>query len=195
MSLTRPQVVGAAVDLVRRYGLADLTMRRLARELSVAPGAIYWHVDSKQQLIVEVAGVLLSEVGDPSPDLPAVEAAVWLASALRAAVADVPDAADVVGVACVADPGSIRPLCELSRVVGLLVPLSSERDAVVDLIVHHVLGSVAAEQNRRGTRVQGAFAEGGADAGSAASGSGAVKSFEVGLAVILAGAGALADPK
>ena len=109
VSLTRSQVVDVAVDLVRRYGLGDLSMRRLARELGVAPGAIYWHVDSKQALIVEVADRLLCEIGDPSPDLPPVEAVAWLASALRDVVAGVPDGADVIGVACAVDPGGDPP--------------------------------------------------------------------------------------
>ena len=34
-----------------RYGIADLTMRRLARELDVTPGALYWHFANKQQLL------------------------------------------------------------------------------------------------------------------------------------------------
>lgn len=188
MSLTRSQVVDVAVDLVRRYGLADLSMRRLARELGVAPGAIYWHVDSKQSLIVEVADRLLSDIAEPSPDLPPVEAVARLASALREAVAGVPDGADVVGVACAVDPRSIRPLRELSRAVGRLVPELAERDAVVDVIVHHVLGSVAAEQNQRSARVLDAAGEDAAHPGRAASAAVAVKSFEAGLAVILIGA-------
>ena len=55
MALSRDQVVDTAVEILRRYGLADLSMRRLARELGVAPGALYWHVTSKQELLVEVA--------------------------------------------------------------------------------------------------------------------------------------------
>ena len=70
MALSRDQVVATAVDLLRRYGLADLTMRRLARELGVAPGAIYWHVANKQELLVEVADVLLGRIAEPSPDRP-----------------------------------------------------------------------------------------------------------------------------
>lgn len=195
MSLTRSQVVDVAVDLVRRYGLADLSMRRLARELGVAPGAIYWHVDSKQQLIVEVAERLLSAIGDPSSDLPPAEAVAWLAGELRDAVAGVPDGADVIGVACAVNPRSIRPLRQLSRAVGRMVPAPAERDAVVDVIVHHVLGTVAAEQNQRNARALGAPGEDAAELGRAASSAASVKSFEAGLTVILAGVVALTVPR
>jgi AcrR family transcriptional regulator len=44
MSLTRRQIVDAAMDILRNYGLGDLSMRRLARDLGVQPGALYWHV-------------------------------------------------------------------------------------------------------------------------------------------------------
>ena len=177
MALTRAQVVGTAVDLLRRYGLADLSMRRLARELGVAPGAIYWHVDSKQELIVEVAAVLLEQVPGPSLDLPAGEAIVRYTRALRAALVTVPDGADVVALAHAVDPAAVPPLTELSRAVGRLAPVVADRDAVVELIVHHLLGSVAAEQTRR----QAGVAE---RCGASRT---AGVSFEVGLGVILSG--------
>ena len=59
MALSRDQIITTAVDILTRYGLADLSMRRLARELDVQPGALYWHVANKQELLVEVADVLL----------------------------------------------------------------------------------------------------------------------------------------
>src|SRR5687768_3166484 len=74
MALSREQVVTTAVGLLRRYGLGDLSMRRLARELGVAPGALYWHVANKQELLVEVADVLLAEIPEPPTDRPPAEA-------------------------------------------------------------------------------------------------------------------------
>ena len=87
MALSREQVVAAAVELLRRYGLGDLSMRRLARELGVAPGALYWHVANKQELLVEVADVLLAEVPEPRGDRPPAEALAALALAIREAIA------------------------------------------------------------------------------------------------------------
>ena len=177
MSLTRAQVVETAVDLLRRYGLADLSMRRLARELGVAPGAIYWHVESKQELIVEVAAVLLGQVPAPSPQLSPGEAVMWTARALRDALVTVPDGADVVGLAHAVDPTAVPPLSALSAAVARLLPAATGRDAVVDLVVHHVLGSVATEQVRRQAGLVGP----GDAVGLSRT------SFDLGLAVILAG--------
>ncbi|WP_018155250.1 TetR family transcriptional regulator [Demetria terragena] len=66
MPLQRRDVLHAARGIVREFGLGDLTMRRLAKELGVAPGAIYWHVPHKQALLAELADDLLAEV--PLPD-------------------------------------------------------------------------------------------------------------------------------
>src|SRR5690349_24381025 len=93
VALSRDQVVATAVDLLRRYGLGDLSMRRLARELCVAPGALYWHVANKQELLVQVADVLLAEIPPPADRRPPAEALVGLAVAVRDALVHVPDAA------------------------------------------------------------------------------------------------------
>ncbi|GAA6524716.1 TetR family transcriptional regulator [Intrasporangium sp. DVR] len=152
MALTREHVVSTAVELLRRYGLADLSMRRLARELEVQPGALYWHVASKQELLVEVAAALLEEVpsaGSGGSRRAAQAALVDLATAVRRALAPVPDAADVVGIAYAAERGSVTALGELRGLVERAGVPAASRDAVTDLLVHHILGSVALEQNER----------------------------------------------
>ena len=183
MALTRDHVVSTAVELLRRYGLADLSMRRLARELDVQPGAIYWHVASKQELLVEVAAALLAElpgVREEVPQSEALAALVELATAVRAALAPVPDAADVVGMAYAAERGSVTALRELRGLVGRAGVPADSCDAVTDLLVHHILGSVALEQNER-------LAQAG-DAGRAGrDGAEVARSFAVGLEVIVRG--------
>ncbi|GAA2499571.1 TetR/AcrR family transcriptional regulator [Terrabacter carboxydivorans] len=148
MALSREQVVATAVDLLRRYGLGDLSMRRLARELGVAPGALYWHVANKQELLVEVADVLLAEIPSPPVDQPPAEALVGLAVAVRDALVKVPDAADVVGLAYAVEPGAARPLRDLARLVHAAGAPAAERDEAAALVVHHILGSVAGQQDR-----------------------------------------------
>lgn len=62
MQLNKDMIVDAAVTICNQYGMADMTMRRLAKELSVAPGALYWHIPNKQELIVEVANRIITPV-------------------------------------------------------------------------------------------------------------------------------------
>ena len=45
--------------MLDRYGLADLTMRRLATELGVQPSALYHHFPNKQALLAAVADEVL----------------------------------------------------------------------------------------------------------------------------------------
>lgn len=180
MALTRDLVVSTAVGILRRYGLADLSMRRLARELDVQPGALYWHVGSKQELLVEVAAALLEAVPAPAPGDDPAAALAELAAQVRAALAPVPDAADVVGMAYAADPLSAPPLRTLRGLVAAAgVPVESEA-AVTELLLHHVLGSVALEQNdRHVAALDGAHVGRPAEEHTAA--------FELGLAVVLRG--------
>ncbi|PIF01874.1 MAG: TetR family transcriptional regulator [Propionibacterium sp.] len=62
MSLTRDDVLSAAVEILDSYGLADLTMRRLAANLGVQPGALYWHFANKQTLLAAIADLILSDL-------------------------------------------------------------------------------------------------------------------------------------
>lgn len=180
MALSREQVVGTAVDLLRRYGLGDLSMRRLARELGVAPGALYWHVANKQELLVEVADALLAEVPAVSADRPPAEALAALALAIREAVAPVPDGAGVVALAYAVEPGAARPLRDVTRLVAAAGVPAGERDAVASLVVHHILGSVAAQQDR-------ALAAAVDPELPAPDAVGETKAFEIGLDVIVRG--------
>jgi AcrR family transcriptional regulator len=55
VGLSRAQIVDAAYSILREHGLGGLSMRRLARDLGVQPGALYYPMDSKQELLVAVA--------------------------------------------------------------------------------------------------------------------------------------------
>lgn len=141
MALTRTDVVDTATRILREYGLGDLTMRRLARELGVQPGALYWHVADKQDLLVAVTEGLLARL--PVHD-DAVTLGEWLASVLL----PVPDAADVVRVALAWRPELVSVLAafeELALGAGVgagVVERSDWARGAVDL----VLGAVADHQ-------------------------------------------------
>lgn len=64
------EVVEAATEILEQYGLADLSMRRVATRLGVQPSALYWHVKDKQSLLALVADRLLDGLvlGAPLPE-------------------------------------------------------------------------------------------------------------------------------
>jgi len=67
-TLTREQIVSAAVTLLDDEGLEGLNMRALGKRLGSAATAVYWHVGSKENLIGLAADEVWHEIGLPDPD-------------------------------------------------------------------------------------------------------------------------------
>jgi TetR/AcrR family tetracycline transcriptional repressor len=67
MALSREEVLRGAMRLLDRVGLDGLTMRRLANELDVQAGAIYWHFANKQALQDAMADELTEGLLEPPP--------------------------------------------------------------------------------------------------------------------------------
>jgi TetR/AcrR family transcriptional regulator, tetracycline repressor protein len=75
MKVNRDMVTLAALTLLNEAGLEQLTLRRLGTELKVQAATIYWHFKSKEELIDEMATLLLAE-GAPRL-VPAKDSADW----------------------------------------------------------------------------------------------------------------------
>ncbi|GHE08974.1 hypothetical protein GCM10010339_59700 [Streptomyces alanosinicus] len=79
-TLTREQIVQAAVELLDAEGLEGLNMRALGKRLGSAATAVYWHVDSKDNLIALAADQAWSEIA-----LPDLTATGWRTAAAATA--------------------------------------------------------------------------------------------------------------
>ncbi|MEY9846904.1 TetR/AcrR family transcriptional regulator [Streptacidiphilus sp. MAP5-3] len=75
-TLTRDQIVLAAVELLDAEGLEGLNMRALGARLGSAATAVYWHVGSKENLIALAGDHVWHEIA-----LPDVEAVGWRGAA------------------------------------------------------------------------------------------------------------------
>ncbi|QUQ64385.1 TetR/AcrR family transcriptional regulator [Kutzneria sp. CA-103260] len=75
-TLTREQIVEAAVALLDAEGIDGLSMRRLGERLGNAATAVYWHVKSKDNLITLAGDAVWAEV-----DLPDLDAVDWRSAA------------------------------------------------------------------------------------------------------------------
>ena len=73
-SLTREQIVDAAIQLVDTYGPSALSTRRLGRELGVAGMAIYWHLPNMDALM----DAMLEKIWDGVYENPAAEPDDWV---------------------------------------------------------------------------------------------------------------------
>ncbi|ALE06839.1 hypothetical protein AL755_17525 [Arthrobacter sp. ERGS1:01] len=143
MALTREQIVDAALGILREYGLADLSMRRLARDLDVQVGALYWHIKNKQDLLTVLAGRILAPVG---------EAATLreLAVSIRTALLAVRDGAEVVALAHVLAPAGPSALLRVRGLLDAQGLTDQEGRWAADAVVNYILGAVTQEQTRAG---------------------------------------------
>jgi len=66
-TLSREQIVTAALDLLDAEGLEGMNMRALGKRLNAAATAVYWHVGSREGLIALAADRAWAEVDLPDP--------------------------------------------------------------------------------------------------------------------------------
>ena len=72
-ALSRERIVDAAVEMLDAAGESGLTFRALAAHLKTGPGAIYWHVANKSELLIAATDAALThamaaEVADDTPE-------------------------------------------------------------------------------------------------------------------------------
>jgi AcrR family transcriptional regulator len=104
-SLTRERIVDAAIVLLDDGGEAGLTFRALSERLATGPGAIYWHIADKSDLLTAacdavVARTLAAAAVEARPDaairavalglFDAIDAHPWVGSALMRAPQHLP---------------------------------------------------------------------------------------------------------
>ncbi len=148
MQLHKRDVVEAATTLLDSYGIADLTMRRLARELDVSPGALYWHFANKQQLLGAVADRILQSVDD----VPAGwrDRVTGICGRLRDALLSHTDGAELVSASFAA--GQSEAMAQLlARLADAAVEAgvdAAHAELAARTVVYYVLGFTADEQSR-----------------------------------------------
>ncbi|BBY35707.1 TetR family transcriptional regulator [Mycolicibacter minnesotensis] len=146
----KDEIVAAATAILDDYGIADLSMRRLARELNVSPSALYWHFANKQQLLGAVADrVLAPACGDPGPG-------TWqwqiqtLGERLRDALLSHTDGAELVSASMAAGQSQAATdiLALLARSATAAGVHPDQAGQVARTVVYYVLGFTADEQSR-----------------------------------------------
>lgn len=188
MQLHKRDVVATATALLDDYGLADLTMRRLARELGVSPGALYWHFANKQELL----GAISDQVLAPARVDPA--AASWavrieaVCAALRDALLSHTDGAELVSASLAAGLSTVAAdiLGQLSAAAADAGIAPAHAELAARAIVHYVLGFTADEQSRLQWDAAGAELAGSAPEDSTAH-------FRFGVRLLVAGIAAHDD--
>lgn len=159
MQLHRADVVDGAIAILDQYGLADLTMRRLAGSLQVQPGALYWHFPNKQALLGAVADRILAPMDEP------IAAEEWsaqlteLSHRLRDCLLAYRDGAELVSATYASRLTTSKGRERLvSAAIRAGMPRPEAENAAFTLL-YYVLGQTVDEQSRMQMDSAGALPE------------------------------------
>ncbi|WP_018297045.1 TetR family transcriptional regulator [Corynebacterium lubricantis] len=151
MQLSRGSIVAAALDILDNYGFPDMTMRRVASHLNVAPGALYWHVANKQELITAIAEEIVSDVHHSDASVSPIQ----LSELFRTCLLRHRDGAEIV-TASMSQPNSVVHSQVLDSFLrSISAQFHSRETTDMDLqssaygLVHLTLGSVLIEQSSK----------------------------------------------
>jgi TetR/AcrR family transcriptional regulator, tetracycline repressor protein len=140
MALTAGQIVEAAHSLVTQYGVQDVSMRRVAGELGVQPGALYYHVPNKQEMLRQVAHRVLDPLRGVSGE------PLELMQRLRTLVLQLPDGGDLILIAYSLDP-ELPPVPALREALRSKGQDSRQASDGAGVLMRYALGALAVEQN------------------------------------------------
>lgn len=143
MALSREKILDTAFTLLTQYGLADLSMRRLASELDVAPGALYYHVKNKQELLTHLASRMLDPIEFPQ-DASTAEALKSAAEQVYRQLAGIRESAEVVRLAVALHPERL----ELLSALTIACDKAQAPQLAATTLLHSMLSFIEEEQTR-----------------------------------------------
>lgn len=138
-SLSRERIIEASIELLDSSGESGLTFRALSERLATGPGAIYWHIANKRDLLAAACDAIISRtmnqtlVTTPEKTIRAVALALF----------DVIDEHPWVGSALTSSPG-LTPIVRILERIGqqicaLGVP-EKQRWAAAGALMSYILG-------------------------------------------------------
>jgi AcrR family transcriptional regulator len=139
-SLSRDRIIEASIALLDSSGESGLTFRALSERLATGPGAIYWHIDSKSDLLTAACDAIIARTMNAPMDSATPNAAI---RALALGMFDAIDAHPWVGSALTRAPGQlpiVRILERLGQEVRNLGVPGEEQWATVGALLNYILG-------------------------------------------------------
>lgn len=136
----------AAVELLDEEGLAGLSMRKLADRLSAGATSIYWHVETKDDLLEYVIDEIYGEVDAPDAELAGWRSGViLLAHSLRATILRHPWLPEVISSRASIGPNAMS----LSRRATALFSAAGftgfDLDHAASALMAYVIGTAGSE--------------------------------------------------
>lgn len=179
MRYRRTDIVERAVGILDQYGLADLSMRRIASELGLQPSALYHHFANKQELLAAVADELLERgARSVDGDAPWDVRVVALSHELRDAMLAYRDGAELVATVHAFGLGEHAPSVRLGAAIAAAGFDEAFAQGAAMTVLHFTFGHVVDEQTQMQANSVGAIDVDPAEV---------AESFDLGLGLILDG--------
>ncbi len=139
-SLSRERIVEAAIALLDSSGESALTFKALSDRLETGAGAIYWHIDNKNDLLIAACDAVVARVLGALPENRIPQ------EAIRALALDMFDAIDAhpwVGATLARSAGQLPTVRILERIGQQVRALGVPDDAqwaAVSALLSYILG-------------------------------------------------------
>ena len=139
-SLSRDRIIEASIELLDSSGEDGLTFRILSQRLATGPGAIYWHIANKSELVTAACDAIVARAIEAQAGGATAESTI---RSLALGMFDAIDAHPWVGSALASPEGQmpmVRLLERLGQQVSALGVPEGTQWAVVGALLNYILG-------------------------------------------------------
>jgi AcrR family transcriptional regulator len=139
-SLSRESIIEASIELLDSSGEGGLTFRTLSERLATGPGALYWHIANKSDLLTAACDAIVARTMEAIPSGAKPKANL---RALALGMFDAIDEHPWVGSALAQAPGEMPMVRILERLGQQVRALGAEDDAqwaAVGALLNYILG-------------------------------------------------------
>lgn len=139
-SLSRQRIIDASIEILDGSGESGLTFRNLSAKLATGPGAIYWRIAGKSELLTAACDAIVARTMEAIPSGAKPKAGL---RALALGMFDAMDAHPWVGSALAQSPGEmpmVRILERLGQQIHALGVQGADQWAVVGALLNYILG-------------------------------------------------------
>ena len=141
-SLSRDRIIEASIELLDGSGEDGLTFRALSERLATGPGAIYWHIANKSDLLTAACDAIVARTMNAASLTPGAtpQAAIRL---LALAMFDTIDAHPWVGSALTRAPGQspmVRIVERIGQQIRALGVAQKEHWVTASALLNYILG-------------------------------------------------------
>ena len=139
-SLSRERIIDASIELLDLKGEEGLTFRALSERLTTGPGAIYWHIANKNDLLAAACDAMVSRTINETIVVTTPEATI---RAVALGLFDIIDEHPWVGSALTSTPGLspiVRILERIGQQIRALGMPEEQQWAAVGTLMAYILG-------------------------------------------------------